>query len=350
MPLSSKKRPVRHALALAAALLALQAQAAPVALTAGAGAEAPQGTPGTVNVWANSPTYQSVYANASDPLGSAYGGGFSNSYGAFAVSANTQGNGLALGRSGLDYVITNTSTIDQLVTMSFWIYGGSMSATLDYGFTGTLDAGEYLETSYLARILRNGSQVWSSGATLRQDAGGISFSSSGTTLAGADTNTSDGNYFWAGSYYQVELGLLAAGASFAVSTELGADASSNVGSYIYDGGGGGYCGYDYGGYGYGDCGCGNPETVQTFTLGNEQNPCEQTRFKGGTSVFYGDPVNFSLIGGGPMGSDDEGSTGDSVAASFRLRNPNAVPLPSTVWLAGLAVAGLLAQSARRRRH
>lgn len=253
---------------------------------------------------------------ASDATGYASGYAFANVGGSYAVSSYAYGVGNSAAHAQFANRFFNTSGVAQHYTLSFRIYGGSISA-YDYGYR-PLDSGEFLTSGYAASVkvsVDGGSQAtaFSSSATLTRDSSGFALVRSGTVLNGADdplTQIADGDYAWSNAYYTVDLGVVAAGSYIDVLAEVDNGANANVGVYNFSGG---ECGY---GDGYGDGYCYGSEWV------------------GRASSFYGDPLELS---GDP---DNLVLTATAVAQDL--------PEPASLALVGLAVGA--AGVARRKRR
>ena len=274
----------------------------------------------------SSPGYQSsiTYAPAPDSHYDAYNSAnayaFSSSTGAYAVSSWAQGySGSGTAFASFLNTVVNHSAVAQHYTLSFKIYGGSLSTSA----YATLDPDEYLRADYAASIKVNGQKVWFSSAGIANIGGTTSFTKAGTDLNSGDDG-SDGYYSWGSSYVTVDLGILDPGESLDVLAELSDSALSNVGVYSYSGSGG----YDgYGGYGY----CGYGEVATLAATSSDAGLVEGcVASKGNASAFYGDP---SEIDADPL--------------AFAV-TANAVPEPGS--LALLAMAGGAAALARRRRR
>ena len=272
----------------------------------------------------SSPDYQNSSTYAwSGSYDSASGYAFSSSTGAYAVSSWAQGyTGSGTAFASFLNTVVNNSAVAQHYTLSFKIYGGSLSTSA----YATLDPDEYLRADYAASIKVNGQKVWFSSAGIANIGGTTSFTKAGTDLNSGDDG-SDGYYSWGSSYVTVDLGILDPGESLDVLAELSDSALSNVGVYSYSGSGG-YDGYGgYGGYDY----CGYGEVATLAAASSDAGLVEGcVASKGNASAFYGDP---SEIDADPL--------------AFAV-TANAVPEPGS--LALLAMAGGAAALVRRRRR
>lgn len=237
--------------------------------------------------------------------GSAYA--FANQNSAYAAGSYATGSLFdSHASASVLHSITNNTGVSQSYSVTFKIYGGFIETGLGNG--AVLTAGESLMSSYLATLKLNGSEIFSSGATVTQTEAGISFTKTGYDLfPGGDGN--GGYYGWATQYITLDLGVLAAGQSLELLAELGDSALSNVGSYEYDCGDGGYGGYE--------------------AAASAMDTC--TGFKGYASAFYGDPL-------------ETGGEGDEAIVISAV--PTGVPEPGVLALAGL---GLFAAGWSRRR-
>lgn len=144
---------------------------------------------------------------------------------------------------------------DQFFDFNFDVMNGSL--TVDCGDTGYGDYGDYgvaafslfsvvspsyacladeqVKAEYTASILLNGVEVWFSSASMDADSLGIDFSADGAMFG---TYTSGSNYYyWGSQNYTLNLGLIAAGASFTldyiVTTHVIGSTASNSYPYGY---------------------------------------------------------------------------------------------------------------------
>ncbi len=265
------------------------------------------------------PEYRNSSSNAgvayTRPFNYASSYAFSSVTGAYAVASNASGTLSATSAfASILNTVTNTASVAQGFSLTFKIYGGSIGTTSH----ASLDPDEYLRADYSASIKVNGDKIWFSSASLRNVGDMLGGEKAGVDLNASD-DVDDGYYSWGSRYVTVDLGILNPGDSLDVLAELSDSASSNVGVYSYECGGG----YDgYGGYGgYGEYGTIAPDT------------CEQS--KGSASAFYGDPLEFEAT---PTGADPQ---------AF-LITARAVPEPGS--LALMALAASAAGLARRRKR
>ncbi len=264
-----------------------------------------------------SPTYVNSSSSGTDALGQGSAYSFANQYGAYAVHSNSQGIATGNADAALKYVITNDSGLLTHYSITFKIYGGSISAQTVGG--GLLIANESLHSEYRASIKVNGSSVFDSSASIDRQGNTTTFVKQGFDLSIGTDDGFDGAYGWGAHYETIDLGNLAAGASVEVLAELNQRSSANVGFYAFDSG---LCG-GYGGY--------DTITASSAVAGGD---C----FKGYGQGFYGDPAAISF--------NDNDSTGANDPVVIRSAVVGQIPEPGTV---GLTLLGLMAAASRRRR-
>ena len=317
--------PLSHlARAIGAALLTISAGAnAAVVLTAGAEAS----TNGNAATPSNTSStgYVSSSANGSETLGYAYGYSFARDSGAYAVSSQAKGIATAKATTSYGQSITNGSGSAQHYSMSFHIYHGFMSTALNG--SAALVGTEFLQALYSANISVNGSNVFTSSATVRRDVGGTSGSKSGVDLNAADS-AADGDLSWTDSYYTIDLGTVASGGTIDVLALLADETSSNVGVYTFDSG---CCSY---GYGCNSSAPGNTLGKGAASTSSAIGCGPRSDFKGTARAFYGDPIQFDT---------------SPNATPFDISGANDVPEPGVFALAVMAL-GAAGWAGRRRRQ
>lgn len=319
--------PSRLAAAIGAALLTCGAGAnAAVVLTADTTASI-SGVAITPTSSSSSPDYVNSYASGSAALGEAYGYSFARDSGAYAVSSNAAGIATATATTSFGQSITNDTGRDRRFSMSFHIYHGYMSTGLNGD--ATLVGTEFLQALYSANISVNGSNVFTSSATVRRDASGTSGSKSGVDLNAADS-AADGDLSWTDSYYTIDLGMVANGGTIDVLALLADETSSNVGVYNFDNGG--CCGF---------YGCATSEPASPSAKGQSTttvtNVSECASFKGQAYAFYGDPIEFGT------------SPDASPFTISAVNDSNDVPEPGMFGLAFMAL-GAAGWAGRRRQQ
>ena len=269
----------------------------------------------------------STSANAA-LLGNGLGYGFSRTSGAYAVSSTAEGIATGSAAASFRNTVSNTSGAAQRYSMSFHVYGGSISTFLNGN--ATLVGPENLLATFMASIKVNGTTVFSSGATVARTAGGTSGTKTGTFDLNPLDTAGDGDFFWGGGWYDVDLGIVDSGASIEVLAELTDSSASNVGTYTFDSG---CCDSFYG------CETGNEITRAGPTADLVSGVCTTTGFKGAARAFYGDPISFafSTEAGPPLGG-----------TQFALTATSVVPEPSAYGLVALALGAAGLVSRRRR--
>jgi hypothetical protein len=290
-------------------LLALPAQATIItnSLTATASAQAASNSP-TVEGPQTDSSYVSQYvysyATPSDASASAWG----NEYGVYRASAEGRGQFNSQGHFQRALTLSNNNGYATDYSVSFFIYYGSMSAD-NYGVSGSGWG------SFDLNITRRGANaLFASYAKI--DSNG-ELTRTGTELNGATLSGSQ--YYWDGTYVNLDLGTLANGESLTIDFDLVSTAFGNFGfnnDSCYEG---------YGGYG------GQVQAMSMFE-GYGGYVCT-----GQVYASLGDPSDFS-----------ENGFNNPFAIVTEQRTPsNDVPLPGTLALLGLGVGGLGLMRARR---
>lgn len=240
-----------------------------------------------------------VNANDNAATSSANADAFGYAQGPYRASASGNGVFDSTGHFIRTWDITNDSGVAQDYSFTFFIYYGGMSAR-DNGATGT----GYAE--YAVNIMQDSAtSLFSSTAKITSDG---TLTRTGTILDGATHAGS--SYYWGGTYFTVNLGILNAGQSTRVAYDL---VSHAFGDYGF---------FDCGGDGYGD-----GDEIPRVTLDGGSGQCT-----GSSGSSLGDPDNLNA---NPI-------SGIGVVAR------NAVPEPGTLGLLGLG--GLAALGLRRRRR
>jgi hypothetical protein len=277
-------------------------------------------TPSTTNT-AN---YKSSNSFVGIESSSANGFAFANSNGAYAVTSSAEGSSAnARGDASLTYRFLNNSAVTQDLSLSFKIYGGSISTSLSSGqiLTGL----ETLQTSYSASITANGASLFASSATITRTASGIQATNLGFDLSKGADNGNDGVYTWSSYSDTYSLGPVIAGGVVDVVAMLQQSTLSQVGTYSFDCGGGGYEGYE----GYNPTLVDSPQLAAVAQLAKTTTTC--SGFKGSAYGFYGDPTTLN------------GSTGaGSPVFAFSFSPSSAsVPVPGSLALGALGLVAML---------
>lgn len=242
--------------------------------------------------------YRSEYGTNSSTSASAWG----NSYGTYRAGADGSGVFNSTGRFQREMQLTNNNGYSTDYSLNFFIYYGNMSAS-NNSATGSGYG------SYDLSIKQGSSTLFASGATLQSDG---TLTISGTEL---DNAFHSGNYYsWGGTYVTLNLGTLADGASTTINFDL---VSTAFGNFGFDGLGGsnGYGGYGgcYGGYG----------GIELRSIEGYGGGCT-----GSVYASLGDPSDFAENGQGQP------------SVTVQERPANQVPLPGTLPLLALGLAGL----------
>lgn len=319
--LPSQKRPLVGLVAAACLGLSFAAQASVVstlnaytsASADGAAASTDNQGPDNASVssWSSQNATSSAYASA---FGVNYSGGGTR----YAASASGTGTFSSQATFTKTLTITNNESYAQIYDLSYYIYGGSLSVgNWWWGNPGTGDTGSASLNFRIFDVNDVSNPLLSRNATLTLNSDTTnSFSSSGFIA----NYTPGDNYVWTNSETGTKsLGVLAAGASKTISYELIAETTGN-----YHFVGNNNCCYECGygdGYGYGD--------IMPTSVINE--------------CGYGAGSSYAFLGD-PDGINGQGQPGLLNVTGQRY---NAVPLPNSLALIGIGLAGL--GFARRRK-
>ena len=269
--------------------------------------------------------YVSNYGYSSGSNSSSNASAWGNSYGTYRASADGSGvfNGTGQFQRGVQ--LTNNNGYATDYSLTFFIYYGSINAS-NNGVTGS-GYGSF----DLSIKQNNSTTLFASGAKVNSDG---TYTQTGTALNNATffANANGAFYNWDGTYVTLNLGTLADGASTTINFDLVSTAFGNFATVDTSSGGlGGYGGY--GGYG----GCGVGDAVLTFAIiDGYGGGCTVT---GSVYSSLGDPADFA--------------ENQFVMAPFTVaeqRNTGQVPIPGTLPLLALGLAGLAFSTRRYRQH
>lgn len=295
-----------------AGLVSLSAQATVITnslsalATAKAGSNAPSTSPVDGNPQTD-PLYVSQYAFSSDGTSSTGSSAWGNNNGVYRASADGSGKFDSTGHFSRALTILNDNGFATDYSISFFIYYGSISAASN-GVSGTGYG------SFDLNITRGSSTLFSSYAKV-DSAGGLT--QTGTALDGATLSGSD--YSWNGTYVSFNLGTLADGASTTINFDLVSTAFGDFGSSTSES-----CYGGYGGYG---------GEFQALLVGDGYGGCS-----GSVYASLGDPTDFA----------ENGFNNPFVVVTDRRTPSGDIPLPGTLALLGIGLAG--AGLMRKRRQ
>jgi hypothetical protein len=216
-----------------------------------------------------------------------------NAYGTYFAGANGEGKYNSTGQFKRAVTLTNDNGFATDYSLTFFIYGGAISANSN-GATGSGSA------SYNLSIKQDDTTRFASSATIGSD---DSLSVIGTSLSGA-AHSSYGYYSWSGTYVDLDLGTLAAGASTTLYFDLLSNAHGNFDEFTGD-----------------TCWVG--ETGEVAALFSEEGRCT-----GSSGAGLGDPNDFAE------------NTGTQDQFVIRETRSNGVPVPGSLPLLGLGLMAL----------
>jgi hypothetical protein len=298
-------------------LLAMPAQATIITNSLTATASAKAGTnAATVEGPQTDASYVSQYAFNNDGISNTGASAWGNQYGVYRAEANGNGKFDSNGHFQRALTLTNNNGIATDYSVSFFIYYGSMSASSN-GATGTGWG------SFDLSIKRDANTLFASYAKIESDG---TLTQTGTALNGA---TQSGSFYsWDGTYVNFNLGTLENNESLTLNFDLVSTAFGDFGVSSSN-----EC---YGGYG---------SEFATFAVNDGYGGCT-----GFVSASLGDPVDF-----------DENNPALYDPNQFPFRTPfntlvinerriptNDVPLPGTLALLGIGLAGVGLMRKRRQ--
>lgn len=170
-----------------------------------------------------STTSMSAQSDAYEGSNSSYANSRGDDTGWFYSTADGGNNFLSQSIVTQSYNVTNDSNNEQFFDFSFEVMNGSISSScgdsgygygenVGYGDSGSCSIDDFAEAEYMAQILLNGSSIWDSQATITTDVNGSALAQSGAVFNNANLS---GNYLsWSKTSFNIDLGLVAANASF----------------------------------------------------------------------------------------------------------------------------------------
>ena len=146
-----------------------------------------------------------------------------HSYGSTTGNFGSRSSGFGVydvtGSFRIQETFTNSSSVAQNAIFNFFITPGQLSLDIGAAMTG----GSFVNAGLSFDLKRDGSSIWGSSANLRSDAGGTTFSTTGTNLYAGG-----GNYYSINGLFQsIDLGVVNAGASINIDYELKTYANGN---------------------------------------------------------------------------------------------------------------------------
>lgn len=329
-----RKSPLTMAIAGTLGLSALPAQAL-IMDTSAAYSQTLVNMPTAVDSSLANATSSSVSGAPGYSFSEVYGGfGHSGREGSSASSYVDAGGNISVDVNGtgefdnfavalLSETFVNTSSSAQSYTFDFKITPGSIS-TMVYDMVDGLDAGGYIESMFAVIIKVNGAAVWSSSVGLKMTGlGALEVNQSGASLGALTAADGTATYAWDAYSGSAALGTFAAGAAFDLSYEMAVFSRS-----IDTGGSDGCTDMVYGDPVY------DAESDSWFS-----NPSyiDVSCPKAGTVAMVRDPFGLSSV-----------LINDSTVRGTAVTSPvTSVPVPASLGLAGVGLAGLA--FARRRR-
>jgi hypothetical protein len=159
-----------------------------------------------------------------------------NDSGWFLSTVNTQNNATAESTVTQTYNVVNDSNDEQFFDFSFEVMNGSILANCgtnipeenrdEYGYgSACTDSSDFGSASYMAEILFNGLNIWSSEASIVADINGTTVTTSGAEF----NNTFNGgsNLVWSSTFFNIDLGLVSANDDFTLEYSITTIAESS---------------------------------------------------------------------------------------------------------------------------
>lgn len=314
--LPSQKRPLVGIVAAVCLGLSFNAQAGVVSeLTARSEATATGSGSSSIDQQGPASPYvaSSAYQYSDVPFGqnyaasNAFGETGAGGYTRYAASASGTGSFMSRAAFTKTLTVTNDESYTQSYSLSYFIYGGSLRVGNWYGSFTSGDTGE----AKLSFRIFDVTDLLSRSATLRLAANTTDFTYSGFSSSGFSAG--DTSAYTDSESGTLSLGLLAAGASRTITYELITEATGNY-QFVNNNN---QCCYE----------CETPYGVAVAH--SEFGECGYGA--GGSSAFLGDPNG---VDGGTI--------------NITGQRYNAVPLPGTLALMGIGLAGF--GIARRKRN
>lgn len=207
---------------------ALSANAALVTLNISGQTNTTAGTATPTSDSQSSSTSVAAHSNANEGANNSNANAKGDDSGWFYSTAGGSSNFFAESTVTQTYNVTNDASDEQFFDFSFEVMNGGINAYCgdsgygEYGIAALIDgygdggcmADDFANTGYMAQILLDGSSIWQSQAQITADVSGATLTSSGALFDNRSVNSS-GNYLsWGRSLFNINLGLVAANASF----------------------------------------------------------------------------------------------------------------------------------------